>query len=644
MSSLAFIPLTCLFGSALAYILGKKVAPILGGAVATAAAAISFVFTLFALQRFSAAGGHAAIEDNLFTWFSVADLTVDFTLRFDQLTAVMCLVITGIGTLIHLYSVGYMAHDDSRPRFFAYLNLFMFAMLVLVLGGNLLTLFVGWEGVGLCSYLLIGFWHTNAAYAAAGRKAFVVNRIGDLGFLIATFLLFREFGTVDFVGINDAVASLGGYVQSFPDMTSSFFITLVAICLFIGATGKSAQVPLYVWLPDAMAGPTPVSALIHAATMVTAGIYLMARLNPLFSLAPIALAVVVVIAIFTALLAALIAITQNDIKKVLAYSTVSQLGFMFMAAGVGAYWVAVFHLVTHAFFKACLFLTAGSVIHGCHHEQDMRHMGGLWKKMPITTMTYLLSTLAIAGIFPFAGYFSKHAILESLAAAHNPALVGLANYIPILASFAALLTAFYMTRSFCLTFLGNYRGHAHPHESPLTMTIPLMVLAVLSTFGGLWLSGAFGAQFDLNAWLAPVLSGVSHSSEAHHHELPSVFEGIKASWVGVLGIAAACALYLGAPAVPPAVFKGLGALSRASQNKFYVDEIYGFLIVAPLMLISRLLWKVFDTWIVDGLVNATGNLVDVTGEIGRAVQSGQTRYYGVLMLGGASIMIWFLFV
>jgi len=635
MSSLALIPLSCLLGSALAYLLGKKVNPALGGITATLAAFASFAFTLLTLARFNSSG---TIEDNLFTWFSVADLTVDFTLRFDQLSAVMCLVITGIGTLIHLYSTGYMAHDESRPRFFAYLNLFMFSMLVLVLGGNLLTLFVGWEGVGLCSYLLIGFWHKNAAFAAAGRKAFVVNRIGDLGFLIAIFLLFREFGTVDFVELLSALPAIGESVRSFPDMSANFFLTLVALSLFVGAAGKSAQVPLFVWLPDAMAGPTPVSALIHAATMVTAGIYLMARLNPVFSAAPDALAVVLVIAIITALLAALIAITQNDIKKVLAYSTVSQLGFMFMAAGAGAYGVAIFHVVTHAFFKACLFLTAGSVIHGCHHEQDMRHMGGLWKKMPITALTYLLSTIAIAGIFPFAGYFSKHAILEALHSGHNETLGKFAEYLPMLASFAALLTAFYMTRSFCLTFLGSYRGHAHPHESPISMTIPLLALAVLSTGGGLWLSGAFGEQFNLLHWLSPVVGGAHNN-----HEPLSIVAALAASWVGFLGCGAALFLYTVLPALPPKIFTTLGFISRASQNKFYVDELYQFLIIKPLALTARLLWSIVDKGIVDGTVNGTASLVDVTGEIGRALQSGQTRYYAALMLGGISIMIWFLF-
>ncbi|MCB0340230.1 MAG: NADH-quinone oxidoreductase subunit L, partial [Bdellovibrionales bacterium] len=431
-------------------------------------------------------GKRGSMEDKLFEWFSVGGLQVDFLFRLDHLSAVMCLVVTGVGTLIHLYSIGYMAEDESRHRFFSYLNLFMFSMLLLVLGGNLLILFIGWEGVGLCSYLLIGFWFKNVAYAAAGRKAFVVNRIGDAGFLLAIFLCFYAFQSVDFVAMKAAVAACENLPLYIP------LFTTIAICLFIGATGKSAQIPLFVWLPDAMAGPTPVSALIHAATMVTAGVYMLARTHFIFSLAPLAGAIVIGIAVLTAFVAATTALTQFDIKKVLAYSTVSQLGFMFMAAGAGAYWVAIFHVVTHAFFKACLFLGAGSVIHGCHHEQDMRQMGGLRKLMPITFWTYLISTLAIAGIAPFAGYYSKHAILSALGGVSNPYLTGYVSGLVLLANITAFLTAFYMTRSVAMTFFGEYRGHAHPHESPWLMTLPLVILAGLATvFAWAWGSPFF---------------------------------------------------------------------------------------------------------------------------------------------------------
>ena len=390
---LSWIALFPLMGSILSYLVGSRVNKDAAGWIATGACVFSFIYVVFAFQALPES---AALEQTLFTWFQSGGLTVDFTFRFDQLTAVMCLVVTGIGSLIHLYSTGYMAEDESRPRFFAYLNLFMFSMLLLVLGGNLLVLFVGWEGVGLCSYLLIGFWFKNLSFAAAGRKAFVVNRIGDAGFLLAIFLLFQYFGTIDF-------AELALLITQQSTVVAVPF-TLIAICLFVGAAGKSAQIPLFVWLPDAMAGPTPVSALIHAATMVTAGVYMLARLNYLFVLAPVAMAVVTIVALLTAFVAATTAVAQYDIKKVLAYSTVSQLGFMFLAASTGAFWVAIFHVVTHAFFKACLFLGAGSVIHGCHHEQDMRQMGGLRKLMPVTFRTYLISTIAIAGIFPLAGY------------------------------------------------------------------------------------------------------------------------------------------------------------------------------------------------------------------------------------------------
>lgn len=618
-TSLGLIPLFPLLGSVLAFVIGRSHRN-LAGLIATLASAMAFAVVVALVMAMPEAGYYY----RAFTWFSVGGFNLDFAFRFDHLTAVMCLVVTGIGSLIHLYSIAYMAEDEGRHRFFSYLNLFMFSMLLLVLGANLLVLFVGWEGVGLCSYLLIGFWFKNLSYAGAGRKAFVVNRIGDAGFLFGMFLLYRQFDTLDFSELAQAIT-----VNASPELAPLYFV--IALCLFVGATGKSAQIPLFVWLPDAMAGPTPVSALIHAATMVTAGVYMMARLNFLFDLAPEAQAIVAIVAVCTALVAALTALTQNDIKKVLAYSTVSQLGFMFMAAGAGAYWVAVFHLVTHAFFKACLFLGAGSVIHGCHHEQDMRHMGGLLKKMPITAATYGISTLAIAGIYPLSGYFSKHAILAALEGSANPALAGYVEFLVPLASFTAFLTAFYMTRSFAMTFLGEYRGHAHPHESPARMTAPLVVLAGLALIGGLWLGGT------LPHYLEPVLGAhASHSGE-------SIIEGLMHSWIGILGIAFGVLCYTSLSQIPKSLYRAFGPLSSLSLNKFYFDELYAALVVRPLELLARVLFRVVDQGMIDGAVNGTAAVVDVSGEVARSTQTGQVRHYAFFMFVAALLML-FLFV
>jgi NADH-quinone oxidoreductase subunit L len=623
-AQLAIIPLLPLLGAVLAYLVGRKV-PAAAGWIATGAAALACGFVV---RLFLGLPDDGAFVQRAFTWFAIGDLSIDFSLRFDRLTAVMCLVVTGIGSLIHLYSVAYMQADESRPRFFAYLNLFMFSMLLLVLGGNLLVLFVGWEGVGLCSYLLIGFWHKNLPYAAAGRKAFVVNRIGDAGFLLGVFLLFQYFGTLDFVQLAELIA---GKSELTP------LLTVVSACLFVGAAGKSAQLPLFVWLPDAMAGPTPVSALIHAATMVTAGIYLMARMNFVFDLAPEAMFVVCVIALVTAFVAGTTALAQNDIKKVLAYSTVSQLGFMFLAAAAGFYWVALFHVVTHAFFKACLFLGAGSVIHGCHHEQDMRHMGGLLRSMPITAVTYGISTLAIAGIFPFAGYQSKHAILVALEQTANPGIQAWSGVFVGLATLTAGITAFYMARSFALTFLGDYRGHAHPHESPAIMTAPLVVLALLATVGGIYLGGGeHGAR--LQNYLAPVLPSVGE----HHGE--SILEGILHSWVGILGVVLGLVVYTRLGRLPAKIFAATGPLGRLLEGKYYLDELYGALVVRPLERAANVLWRVVDQGLIDGTVNGTAAVVQVSGEVARGPQTGQVRHYALFMFLAALLMIVFYFV
>lgn len=622
---LALIAALPLMGALLSYFIGQK-AKFAAGWIATAASILSFLWVLKLIPMLAPG---VILEDNLFQWISVGWLNVDFVFRFDHLSAVMCLVVTGVGSLIHLYSTAYMAEDESRPRFFSYLNLFMFSMLVLVLAGNLLVLFVGWEGVGLCSYLLIGFWFKNSSYAAAGRKAFVVNRIGDAGFLIGVFLLLLHAGTIDFLQLK---AELGGAAWGQGGL-SNVIVELVAFCLFIGAAGKSAQIPLFVWLPDAMAGPTPVSALIHAATMVTAGVYMMARLFFLFDLAPQACAIVAFIAVLTALVAALIAMTQNDIKKVLAYSTVSQLGFMFMAASVGAYWVAIYHVVTHAFFKACLFLSAGSVIHGCHHEQDMRHMGGLFKKMPLTALAYGISTLAIAGLAPLSGYYSKHAILLALEHNHNLLLSPVTGILVAVASLTAFFTAFYMTRSFAMTFLGSYRGHAHPHESPFAMTSVLVLLAALAAAAGVVLEGPLSLHHYLGA-VMPV-------GEAHDPE--SFLAAIMHSWVGIVGVLLGLILYTQLASWPGKIYEAMFPISKLSSAKFYFDEIYDALIVKPLEASARFLWKVVDQGAIDAAVNTTAALVEVSGEATRITQTGQTRHYALFMFVATVLVLVFYF-
>lgn len=586
------------------------------GWIATAAVFMAFFQTL---QAINALGAVHAIEQNLFSWFQIGQMNVDFILRFDRLAAVMCLVVTGIGGLIHLYSIQYMHDDEGRHRYFAYLNLFTFAMLLLVLGGNFLVMFVGWEGVGLCSYLLIGFWYKNLSYSAAGMKAFVVNRIGDVGFLLALFMLWSEYGSFDFVNLH-------GLISANP--IDPKVVAAVALCLFIGATGKSAQIPLFVWLPDAMAGPTPVSALIHAATMVTAGIYMMARAHFIFMAAPEIMALVTLVALLTAFVAATTAVMQNDIKKVLAYSTVSQLGFMFLAASTGAYWVAVFHLVTHAFFKACLFLGAGSVIHGCHHEQDMREMGGLAKKMPITFWTYLISTLAIAGIFPFAGYYSKHAILQVLAENPNQFLGALAPWVMPVVSVTAFLTAFYMTRSLCMVFFGEYRGKAHPHESPILMTLPLVILAGLAVSGGIF----------LNTFLPEYLSGTIPVMELPEHG--GIFEGLLHSWVGIIGVVLGYVLFGLNMHIPQAFQKLLKPFGTLFAGKWFFDEAYNALVVNPLKAASDALYGA-DKSVVNGAVDGVGAVVQATGECVRLTQTGQVKDYAVLMFGSLIFIIFF---
>ncbi len=551
---------------------------------------------------------------NYFDFIAVGDLVIPFAFQLDQLSSLFLLIITGIGFLIHLYSTAYMHEEKAEHfgRYFAFLNLFVFSMLLLVMGANYVILFIGWEGVGLCSYLLIGFWFKKTEYNKAASKAFIMNRIGDLAFLIAIFWLIQKTGSVSY---GDILSTEG--VKS---LTTSD-ITGITLLLFVGATGKSAQIPLYTWLPDAMAGPTPVSALIHAATMVTAGIYMIARSNILYSLSPVTLNIIIIIGLSTALLAASIAIKQNDIKKILAYSTVSQLGFMFLALGTGAYVAAVFHVMTHAFFKALMFLGSGSVIHAMGGEQDIRRMGGLGKKMPVTYFTFLIGCIAIAGIPPFSGFFSKDAILLNAYLKH-PVIYGIAL-------FAALLTAFYMFRLFFITFTGKFRGtheqEHHLHESPAVMTVPLIVLAVLSVIGGfVGIPEIFVAGGDK---LGAFLSSVIPAGEAHHiaHSTEYFLMGLSTVLVIVM-IALAWNKYKSYKE------ERTGAFGAVLENKWYMDELYDKIIVQPVAKLGTLLNNIVEKLVVDGIVNGIGRLVSYGGRQLRWLQSGQVGSYVLLMV------------
>ncbi len=559
----------------------------------------------------------------LFDWIQVGQLSIPFSFQIDPLSSFMLLIITGIGFLIHLYSTGYMFGDAGFAKFFSYLNLFVFFMLLLVLGSNYIVLFIGWEGVGLCSYLLIGFWFTNESYASAAKKAFIMNRIGDLGFLIAVFVIFQTFGSLQFSEVF-AKAAAGGI--------SGTTLTLITLLLFVGATGKSAQIPLFTWLPDAMAGPTPVSALIHAATMVTAGIYMIARSNILFTLAPYTLDVVAVVGLATAVFAATIALTQTDIKKVLAYSTVSQLGYMFLGLGVGAYTGAFFHVITHAFFKALLFLGAGSVIHGMSNEQDMRLMGGLRKKLPVTFLTMLVGTIAIAGIPPFAGFFSKDEILAH-AYEHNKVLW-------VIGVIGAIFTSFYMFRMLFLTFFGTFRGtheqEHHLHESPASMTIPLIVLAVLSAAGGfLGVPEALGGSHWLSRFLAPVFAAsASHTEGAElSHATEYVLMGVSVL-SALVAAAVAYGRYVGKNHVPAPDSGERGTFATWSYHKYYIDELYDTVVRKPLDALSGFLYRVIDRAGIDGLVNSIGKGTTEASKGLRLLQTGNIGFYILMMVVG----------
>lgn len=625
------IPVLPLAGFLLAGLFRNYLSKSLTGIIGCGTVLLAFILSLLIFSELRQPGAQP-LTVTLFDFISVGKLHIDFSFLVDQLSVLFLLIITGVGFLIHLYSTSYM-HEEDAPqfaRYFSYLNLFVFSMLLLVLGANFVILFIGWEGVGLCSYLLIGYWFKNLEFGNAAKKAFIMNRIGDLGFLIAIFLLINKFGTVDFA---EVFAKAPG--------ESVGYLTAITLLLFVGATGKSAQIPLYTWLPDAMAGPTPVSALIHAATMVTAGIYMIARSHVLYTLTPVTQTVVAVIGLATALLAASIALKQNDIKKVLAYSTVSQLGYMFLGLGVGSYTGAVFHVMTHAFFKALLFLGAGSVIHAMGGEQDMRKMGGLRKYLPVTQVTFLLGCIAIAGIPPFSGFFSKDEIL-SAAFAKSPVYY-------VIGVFTALLTAFYMFRLYATTFMGSFRGthdqEHHLHESPLPMTVPLMVLAFLAVTAGLL--GIPEVMMPHAHWLehflAPVFAdmpgaGATAGGGAAGAAVAEVSPGTE--W-GLMAVSVALALIGTFWAVAkfskkPELEEPTG-FGKILANKWYVDEFYNAIIVRPLDLFAQFL-VFFDKNVIDGIVNAVGRLVQYGSRQLRLIQSGQVGAYVLLMVVGIIVL------
>lgn len=708
---LSLIPALPLLGSVIAGIVTLLTAhrevhhpPKVVGWISSLAVLGSFLVTVqgfFALRGLPPAQRY--LETTLFEWMKIGRLDLSVGFLLDPLSAAMLLFVTGIGFLIHLYSIGYMGHDRGFARFFAYLNLFMFAMILLVLGDNLIVLFVGWEGVGLCSYLLIGFWHKETANAVAGMKAFVVNRIGDFGFLLGMFVIFWTLYEKGGVGTFDF-----RLMQAQADLLPASAAVLAGILLFVGATGKSAQIPLYVWLPDAMAGPTPVSALIHAATMVTSGVYMVARMHWLYDLVALPLTIIAIVAALTAVLAATIGLTQFDIKKVLAYSTVSQLGYMFLACGVGAYAVGVFHVVTHAFFKALMFLGSGSVIHALHEEQDIRRMGGLFRKIPITGWTFLAGWLAICGIVPFAGFFSKDEILWKVWSTPNDIVPWLPKVLWIAAFLTAGLTALYMTRLVALTFFGKSRvapeKEKHIHESPWTMTVPLVVLAVGSlTVGFLgtpeflgigpnrfhhWLDPVFSGELyadtvvpagqhdlggtDRHATLAGGNHGVAagQTADAHAHSAddgpghgaddghghaaagahgagehahdPALEWGLMLASLAIagVGILAGLHLYLRSPGTPVAVAAGFGGFYRLVRDKYRIDELYDVAVVRPLVGVSRsFLWKVVDVRIIDFIVNFVGMLARGASFVFRFFQTGYVQAYAFVILLGLAVIL-----
>jgi NADH-quinone oxidoreductase subunit L len=653
--SLWLIPVLPLIGALVNGLFGKPFSRRTVVTVALACCGASFLWALYVASQFSALAAVPHVE-TVATWIRIRGFQVDFAFHLDQLSLVMLLIVTGVGFLIHVYSVGYMWEEGGFYRFFAYLNLFMFFMLTLVLASNYLVMFIGWEGVGLASYLLIGFWFTKDSAASAGKKAFIVNRIGDFGFLIGLFLMIKHFGSLNFEQVFQAASQ-----QPF-ETASAGLLTAIGLLLMVGAAGKSAQIPLYVWLPDAMEGPTPVSALIHAATMVTAGVYMVARSHVIFEHAPLAMTVVAILGTLTALFAATIGIAQTDIKKVLAYSTVSQLGYMFMACGVGAFSMGIFHLLTHAFFKGLLFLAAGSVIHAVGGEQDMRKMGGLRTRIPWTFWTMTMGTFAIAGFPPLAGFFSKDAILfRAYVSAYGSPVYW------AIGVFTAFLTSFYMFRQWFLTFFGEYRGekaaahdeqahqaasgahgHGAVHESPRVMLVPLVILAVLSVVGGM-----IGSHDRFEKFLLPVFSSGTTAytpDQAKAGTGPSVEQHEKGASEGLLtavsiaaaflGLGLAWLLYHRRPELPQEIARALGGVYSAVANKYYVDELYAVLFVDPLVEGSRsILWHGVDQSVIDSALNGGAEGAREVSDSVRRMQSGNLRSYAGWIAAGAAVVI-----
>lgn len=603
--------------------LGKKAGKNIAGIVGTLSVAVSFAVTLY-LFGYNQVNPEPVVI-NLFDWISIERFNVNFGFLIDQLSIIWLLFVTGIGSLIHLYSISYMHDDEKMHSFFAYLNLFIFFMITLVIGSNLLVMFIGWEGVGLCSYLLIGFWYKNQDFNDAAKKAFIMNRIGDLGFLIGIFIVGSLFNTLDFTSLRNIITTASDI--------NDLWIGIAALALFIGASGKSAQIPLYTWLPDAMAGPTPVSALIHAATMVTAGIFMITRLNFLFDYVPSVQNIIAIIGAITALVAATIALVQNDIKKVLAYSTVSQLGLMFLALGLGAYEIAVFHVITHAFFKACLFLGSGSVIHGLHGEQDMRKMGGLKKAMPITFATMLIAALAISGIFPLAGFWSKDEILMT-AFYENKVLW-------VIGSIASIMTAFYMFRLIYLTFFNSFRGTEeqkhHLHESPSLITVPLIILAILSFFGGII---SLPGHSWLNEYLSPLFSKVAH--EEHTFGTTEYMLMAVATIGALIGIGIAYKKYLKDNTIPSEDAE-ISGVSKVLYNKYYVDEAYDALFVKPTNVLSSFFRDSVETTL-STIVFGLGKVTNEIALQGKRIHNGSVGLYLFAFVIGVVAIITYLFL
>jgi len=650
---IALIPIIPLVGFLLNGLLGRWLTRRLSGVIACLSVFISFVFSCVSFYMLvQLPSSERTIETTVYTWIKAGHFSVDIGFQLDPLSAVMILVVSGVGFLIHVYSIGYMSHEASFARYFAFLNLFTFAMLVLVLANNFLLMFVGWEGVGLCSYLLIGFWYTKQSASDAGKKAFIVNRIGDFGFILGMIAIFAVFNSLDFTDVFSSVHKHESFLQQ-EYLLGMTFITLITLALFLGATGKSAQIPLYVWLPDAMEGPTPVSALIHAATMVTAGVYMIARCHVLFLLSGTSLQVVAVVGALTALFAATIGLVQNDIKRVLAYSTVSQLGYMFLACGVAAFGAGIFHLMTHAFFKALLFLGAGSVIHAMSGEQDIRKMGGIRRKVPVTFAVFLVATLAISGVPGLSGFFSKDEILwYAYAGIWNR---GFSSFLWLIGVITAGITAFYMFRLLFMTFTGKTRAeettYDHVHESPRVMLVPLVILAICAVLGGyVGIPEILGGHNMFHHFLGPVFE----ESAVAMTPAPDKIITHSVEWIFMLlsvlvasgGILLAAVMYYWKTDIPQKLAAQFPSIYRLVLEKYRIDELYNAIIIKPVRLVSdKILWKICDERMIDGMVNDFARVFQESGALVRLLENGIIhRYAGALVVGLIGFLVYTLTV